>query len=319
MLLIPLFLLLCGCAQARGNTSPTPDRDAASTQAPSYHANPPAQGSLSTQELLSASGLPSACPDSLSALEFPSADLEPLPTAGLPTLENLIFTALEPVGSTMYVWGGGWNETDTGAGTEALSIGCSRRWAKFASEQGRDYDHRNFRYRIHDGLDCSGYIGWTLYNLFHAEDSPSEGDGYVMRSSLMARTFAGYGWGELVPASEAEDWKPGDICSMSGHVWLSLGMCQDGSVLLLHSSPPGVRICGTASGDGQKSHAVKLAEEWMAGCYPEWHDRFPKCSVKDTYLTSSDIMRWNSDTLQDAEQFQAMSAEEIMTYFIPEH
>lgn len=239
-----------------------------------------------------------------------------LPKAGVQSLENLIFTALEPVGTTMYVWGGGWNEADTGAGPETLSIGCSERWAEFAAAQDSSYDYRNFRYQIHDGLDCSGYIGWVLYNLFHTEDSQSEEDGYVMKSTLMAKTLADYGWGELIPAADTDQWKPGDICSMSGHVWLSLGTCQDGSVLLLHSSPPGVRICGTLSKDGGKTDAVALAEKWMSTCFPEWYASFPKCGVNDSYLTGSEVMRWNSATLGDAESFQALSAEEIAEHFM---
>ena len=354
MLLIPLLLLLCGCAQTEGNVSLMPEGGAASTEAPFHNAssfapNDPAAsstnsvtesisacpGALQTQTPQSNSADPGALqtqtPQNTSAdpgalpsrtpqqapVPTPSPSLS-FPQAGVPVMENLIFTALEPVGSTMYVWGGGWNEADTGAGPEALSIGCSKRWAEFAATQGSDYDYRNFRYKIHDGLDCSGYIGWILYNLFHTENSQSESDGYVMKSTLMAKTLADYGWGELIPASEAAEWKPGDICSMSGHVWLSLGMCQDGSVLLLHSSPPGVRICGTSSGDNEKTDAVLLAEEWMSLCYAEWYAKFPKCNVNDSYLTASDVMRWNSDTLKDAGQFQAMSAEETAAYFMNE-
>lgn len=301
ILLIPLFLLLCSCAQTGDNVSPLPTAFSAEPVTENPSAAPDADDRTPQSTPMLTSSSPSA-----------------FPQAGVPTMENLIFTALEPVGSTMYVWGGGWNEADTGAGTEALSIGCSERWAEFAATQGSDYNYRNFRYKIHDGLDCSGYIGWILYNLFCTENSQSESDGYVMKASLMAKTFADYGWGEMIPASEATEWKPGDICSMSGHVWLSLGMCQDGSVLLLHASAPGVRICGTASGDNEKTDAVLLAEEWMSLCYPEWYAKFPKCNVKDSYLTTSDIMRWNSDTLKDAEQFQAMSADEVAAYFMPE-
>ena len=351
MLLIPLFLLLCGCAQTGGNISPALESGTASTQTPPHNISSPVpEGSSADLDAPPASEHPSAdlgAPpaserpssdlDASSAPQHPSSDLDvpsigtallpqmptssplqTLPQAGISSVENLIFTALEPVGSTMYVWGGGWNEADTGAGPEALSIGCSKRWAEFAAAQDSDYDYHNFRYRIHDGLDCSGYIGWILYNLFHTKNSQSESDGYVMKSSLMAKTLADYGWGELIPASTATEWKPGDICSMSGHVWLSLGMCQDGSVLLLHASPPGVRLCGTASSDGEKTDAVILAEKWMSECYPDWYAKFPKCDVNNSYLTTSDIMRWNSDTLDDAERFQAMSAEEIATYFMPE-
>ena len=38
------------------------------------------------------------------------------------TLENLLKTALLPIGNTMYIYGGGWNEEDTGAGIEAMTI-----------------------------------------------------------------------------------------------------------------------------------------------------------------------------------------------------
>ena len=350
MLLIPFFLLLCSCAQTGGNVSPTPEGGAVSTETLSHNVISPAPESSSVYpdippatesssaytDIPLATKNPSVDSDELQTPENPSADPDtlpaktpqptPMPTlfpspvfpqAGVSSVENMIFTALEPVGSTMYVWGGGWNEADTGAGPEALSIGCSNRWAEFASAQDSDYDYHNFRYKIHDGLDCSGYIGWILYNLFNTENSQSESDGYVMKSTLMAKTLADYGWGELIPASETTEWKPGDICSMSGHVWLSLGTCQDGSVMLLHASPPGVRICGTASGDDEKTDAVILAEEWMSGCYPEWYAKFPKCNVNNSYLTTSDVMRWNSDTLNDAEQFQSMSAEEIAAYFMP--
>lgn len=338
MLLIPLFLLLCSCSQTGDNVSPAPEGGAFSTEALSHNLTSPVPKDLAASAE-PAPESPSTGPDALPARtpQNSSSGLDALssrtpqptavpapspsqafPQAGVPSMENLIFTALEPVGSTMYVWGGGWNEADTGAGPEALSIGCSERWAEFAATQGSDYDYHNFRYKIHDGLDCSGYIGWILYNLFHTENSQSESDGYVMKSTLMAKTLADYGWGELIPASEATEWKPGDICSMSGHVWLSLGTCQDGSVLLLHASPPGVRICGTASSDDEKTDAVLLAEEWMSLCYPEWYAKFPKCNVNDSYLTASDIMHWNSNTLNDAGQFQAMSADETAAYFMAE-
>ncbi len=336
MLLIPFFLLLCSCSRSQGNMFPLQKGGTASAKPPLYNMPFP-----SPQNQTAASGTPAPTgntafpgiptPDSPSAepealpvqapLTAPGHAPSPLPEfpqAGVPLMENLIFTALEPVGGTMYVWGGGWNEADTGAGPEALSIGCSRRWAEFAAAQGGDYDYHDHRYKIHDGLDCSGYIGWLLYNLFHTEASLSEGDGYVMKSTLVAKTLADYGWGKLIPASDAAEWKPGDICSMSGHVWLSLGTCQDGSVLLLHASPPGVRICGTASSESEKTDAVMLAEKWMSGCYPQWYERFPGCSVSNSYLTSSDIMRWSSGTLEDAERFQAMSAEEAAAYFMPE-
>ena len=48
-------------------------------------------------------------------------------------LKCFLRTALLPVGSTMYVYGGGWNEADTGAGIEAVTLGVSAEWAEFAA------------------------------------------------------------------------------------------------------------------------------------------------------------------------------------------
>ena len=53
------------------------------------------------------------------------------------TLKKLLQTALQPVGSTLYVWGGGWNEADTGAGEEAVTIGVSPRWKSFFEKQNK--------------------------------------------------------------------------------------------------------------------------------------------------------------------------------------
>lgn len=41
------------------------------------------------------------------------------------TLQNFLTIAMQPVDQTMYVWGGGWNEEDTGAGQDARRIGVS--------------------------------------------------------------------------------------------------------------------------------------------------------------------------------------------------
>lgn len=77
------------------------------------------------------------------------------------------------------------------------------------------------------------------------------------------------------------------ILSMSGHVWLVLSECDDGSVLLLHSSPPGVRVCGTTLPSRLKgtSQAEQLAIHIMSVYYPDWYERYPDCSVNYNYPT----------------------------------
>jgi cell wall-associated NlpC family hydrolase len=227
------------------------------------------------------------------------------------SLTDLLQTAIKPVGTTMYVWGGGWNEEDTGAGVEALSFGVSPQWAAFAAVQTADYDYNTTRYQIHDGLDCSGYMGWIMYNIFGTQFSST---GYVMKASTMTGVFSDYGWGSFLSQGASRTRKPGDICSMNGHVWLSLGTCDDGSVLLVHSSPPGVRICGTLLSDGSTSQAVRLAEYCMSNYYPDWYSRYPDCSVSYNYLSGSSVMRWDTDILSNDYNIQNMSANEVVEF-----
>ena len=234
-----------------------------------------------------------------------------LPQAGMKTLANLLMTGRQPIGKTMYIWGGGWNEEDTGAGVEAVRIGVSSTWAEFAAAQNASYDYKNTRYQIHNGLDCSGYIGWTVYNVLNNTDG---GTGYVMKATTMAKAFADNGWGTYTPAGKVKDWKPGDVMSMKGHVWFSLGMCEDGSVVLMHASPPGVRICGTNLSDGSKSQAVKLAETYMRTYYPDWYAKYPDCTETISYLNDSSQMRWNAKTLSDAEGIQNMNAKQTLQF-----
>lgn len=224
------------------------------------------------------------------------------------TMQDFLKIAMEPVGQTMYVWGGGWNEEDTGAGIETTTLGLSSQWKIFFEQQSSNYDYQTTLYQIHDGLDCSGYVGWVIYNLMESESGQS---GYVMKSQEMASTYASYGWGTFTPYSEVTDHKPGDIFSNEGHVYISLGTCDDGSVLLVHSSPPGVRLCGTLLASGESSKAVELASSIMSTHYPEWFEKYPSCEVDLSYLTNYDQFQWNADTLSDAQFIQNLSAEEI--------
>ncbi len=222
---------------------------------------------------------------------------------------DFLLTAKEPLGNTMYIWGGGWNEEDTGAGVEARSIGVSPKWKKFYELQDKNYDYRNHKYKIHDGLDCSGYVGWTVYNTFHTKDMEN---GYVESSSDMAESFSKKGWGTFTKAENVSEWKAGDIMSMKGHVWISLGMCEDGSAVILHSSPPGVILCGTLLENGEKSQAIELAEKYMSIYYPKWYEKYPNCERNEDYLKKSSRMRWNRETLADDEGLQEMNAEEVL-------
>lgn len=229
------------------------------------------------------------------------------------SLWDFLETALRPVGQTMYIWGGGWNEEDTAAGIEAVSIGLNAQWEKFYQVQNSLYNYNHTRYQIHDGLDCSGYVGWVLYNLFHEVDG---GNGYVMHARKMAKNFAERGWGTYTPAASVRDYCPGDIMSSKGHVYIVLGACDDGSVLVVHSSPPGVQINGTVDRNGREdSQAAKLAEQYMKNFYPNWYKRYKTKVLDSSFLRIYSQMRWSfnhSSMMTDSEGMQQKKAADVM-------
>ena len=237
---------------------------------------------------------------------------------GKSTVKNFLKTAISPVGSTMYVWGGGWNKEDTGAGTDAKRIGLSPTWRKFASTKKKSYNYRNYRYQIHNGLDCSGYVGWCVYNVLNTKKNQK---GYVYSASKQAKKYAQLGFGSYCSAKEITDYKAGDImsstCKCCGHVWIVIGQCSDGSVVLVHSSPAGVQICGTVTPSGKKnSKAYKLAKKYMKKYYAAWYKKYPKADRGSTYLSHYGQMRWQTTgeniVLSDPDGYQEMSAGEVL-------
>lgn len=228
------------------------------------------------------------------------------------SIEYMLEQALEPVGTTMYIWGGGWDDEDSKSGSGSTQIGLSPQWELFAKTQDETYNFEEHRFERENGLDCSGYVGWVIYNTFETQGGQS---GYVTTSTDLAESFADRGWGILI--HNPNEFLPGDIVSMEGHVWICLGTCEDGSVLLVHSSPPGVSVCGTPTpsrdegAQEQESMAVRIAREYMATYHPEWQEKYPNRNVSDTYLENVSVFRWSKNVMLDAEKMQALSAEEI--------
>lgn len=229
-----------------------------------------------------------------------------------PSIAKLLLLAKEPLCNTMYVWGGGWNEADTGAGIEARALDVSPAWASFAAKQEASYDYHNTRFQIHDGLDCSGFIGWLVYNLFETENGR---EGYVFPACEVAFELSLCGLGAFTPAGQVTDWQSGDILSSHDHAWLSLGMCEDGSVVMLHATPPGVILSGTKLRDGNgESLAEELAARYMKTYYPKWYERFPKHSREYPCLLESGRMRWSENVLTDEEGLGKMGARKVLEW-----
>lgn len=247
---------------------------------------------------------------------------------GLRTLKNLLTTALVPMGSALYVYGGGWNREDTGAGPQAVRIGLAPEWCAFFRAQNKCYFYRDYypvlgrNVYYYAGLDCSGYLGWTVYNTLHDQDGLP---GYVYSAAEMAGNFARRGWGSLTEIGEGNALCPGDICSIAGHVWLCMGTCGDGSVLLAHSTPSdsragcpggGVQLSALSPGNSDCCEALALAETVMRRC-SAWYARYaPVRKPWEVYTAfSGGVFRWALDggVLTDPEGVAALSAGEVLS------
>ncbi len=285
-----------------------------------------------------------------------------LPVPGKKTLLNFLLIAVYPTGLDLYTWGGGWNPQDAGTGVSSKTIGLRQPILDFArSHYAEDrpnteaeekeermvdgkfkWDNvtvfavgpdgapllRNgkpflmYKY-IYDGMDCSGFVGWVVYNLVN---NVNGNEGYVGSSTSRAEFFSKKGWGKLREITKEQiennkyEFHPGDIVSIKGHVYISLGKCADGSILLVHSSNPGICIMGTTDRDGNlESEAIKLAKEYNAK-YPKWfawynrHDGRNFSRPFERYLTGAKCFTWDVDgnILTDPEGIQKMAPQEVL-------
>ena len=269
-------------------------------------------------------------------------------TPGKRTLKNYLQTAMNPVGTALYVYGGSWDWQDVNSSNQALNIGLPQSWIDFFQQQDANYTymndddpahsyypHNSWNQYYYAGVDCSAYIGWTVYNVMHTESTTNDlSDGYVMSAVKMAKTFADKGWGTWT--RDIKSFKPGDIFSMSGHVWTVLGVCDDGSIVFLHSTPSdskagqgggGVQLSAlNPNSDNDKNcEAYKLVTKYMTKYYPEWSTRYDAVLRSyDSYATPasgseysktwSGNFSWNLDGtgLTDPDGYADMSAAEIL-------
>ena len=227
------------------------------------------------------------------------------------TVKDELLTGLEPMGKCLYVYGGGWNEEDTGAGKETVTKGLSSQWEKFYNENDSDYDFETTRYQIHNGLDCTGYVGWIMYQLFGDKYSK---DGYVFSSSAVAENYSSIFGSTIIPREEVKNRKSGDVMATEGHVYIVVGQCDDGSVVIMHASVPSVSLSGTADKNGNPdSEAAKLAKQYMEKYFPEEAARY-KNYLRDNmdYLKNYDEIVWKDTVLSDPDNYRKISAEEIL-------
>ena len=276
-------------------------------------------------------------------------------TPGLRTLKNFIASAFQPVGTTLYVFGGGWDFQDIGSSYEARTIGISPDWVKFFDEQNSNYTYRDdnnknntyypfngFNEYYYAGLECSGVVGWTIYNNLNKKSL--NGEGYVTSATKMAKTLSDKNYGQWMHTVEgstfskpnykllAEELKVGDILSTSGHVMIVLGKCDDGSFIIIHSTPskskkgfPGGGVQMSAVNPNEsgstKCEAYYLCKEYMEKYFKKWSERYEvvvtSTSVvfdfNDNHPTTG-IFHWNLNggIISDPDHYSTKTAKEIL-------
>lgn len=284
---------------------------------------------------------------------YTEADSYQPPVMGNPgekTLKNFFATAMMPVGTTLYIYGGGWDWQDEGAAFQTRTIGLSDDWRRFfysqnvnytfkekdGDESKKDAAHSYYPYGGYNeyyyaGLDCSGYVGWTLYNVMNKEDGK---DDYVMSSTKMARILAEKGWGKWTqnfkkPVNYKDsEFLPGDIFSKKGHIWICLGTCEDGSIVILHSTAadsrtgqPGGGPELSAIGESKDCDAYRLADQYMSKYFPDWYARYPialKNYEEYTHVEGEYVGKfsWNltgaDSVLSDPDNLRSKRPEEIL-------
>lgn len=283
----------------------------------------------------------------LSAILTSSIDVEGIVDGYNPgerTIKNFLMTSLGPLGKTLYVYGGGWNVQDEGSSKLTTTIGVSPTWEKFYSSVDENYSYTGTTYPTNEwneyyyaGLDCSAYVGWTLYNTMNSVTS--ENGGFVNSSTKMAKLLSeGYNYGEFKHPNTSDyktiskSFHPGDIVSIDGHVYIVIGTCSDNSVVIIHStvSPSITGISGggvqmsaiNINGDNDTNcEAYRLAKSYMEEYYGDWAQRYPvvvkPVSVYFSFpddKESTGIFSWysNDNGLNDPDGIRYMNASDVL-------
>ena len=135
-----------------------------------------------------------------------------------------------------------------------MHIGLPQSWIDFFDRQNACYTYRNDSNPAHSyyptggwnqygyaGLDCSGYLGWTLYNTLHTESaSVSDCDGYVAPAAEFAHTLAQRAWGYSFPSGLRQ--RPAGAVLVPSRRYLQHGR----SCVAVHRSLPRRQHCHRA-------------------------------------------------------------------------
>lgn len=223
------------------------------------------------------------------------------------TLKNFMLNALQPIGQTLYVWGGGHDYED------ATRKGVSPVWKQFYDSQPSSYQFDRVTPRD-KGLDCSGFVGWAVYNALNTKSGGTYLSGI---SNELGPMYAAKGWGEQISigtlSQNGYKVRTGDIGGDVSHVWIILGQCDDGSAVIVHcTNDAGVQIAGTPKPGGGYGQATELSRKYMSRY--NGYNKFHYNTSSGNYLRRGPYFRWdlNNGPLSDPEGYRNMSADEIL-------
>ena len=132
-------------------------------------------------------------------------------------------------------------------------------------------------------------------------------------STIMPRYYYQKGWGSYRENDTSMKFQTGDVVSMSGHVWIVIGQCSDGSAVIMHATPPYVQISGTVSSSGStNSEAIQLAKQYMSEYYPVGYERYGNRIASKSYMTGVNHFTWSSSVLADPDGYRNMTPAQIL-------
>ena len=246
------------------------------------------------------------------------------------TILSLLKNAIVPCGRVLYIWAGG-HEEPVASGLASYPDFWDDFYVAHASTT---YNRHDYEWEKKAGLDCSGYVGWVVYNTLHSKS----GEEWLAYSTAEMKNYylnKGYANPDYINFKAATSTTlpgkvyPGDLCIMAGHVMICLGTCSDGSVVFIHSSPSdgdggGVQISGTkrpvkVTKDGKTtiewksdSQAAALAQKYMSKYFPEWPFGTRSALPSEYMRFAYGRIHWKTDVLSDPDGVIKMSADQVL-------
>ncbi len=220
-------------------------------------------------------------------------------STGSATLRNYLLEAMRAMG-TNYILGGGWNSNST---------------------------------KVQSSYDCSGFVGWVTWQFLGSKKS------CWTKSYSIPTLYADNGWGSkrshktLKADNFSGKFRAGDIIRVkhddgsTGHVWIVVGQCSDGSYVLIHCSGSNnngcVQLAGTPTPNNTVGEAYTLAKKYMTKYFPDTVSKYSLdtqgpygtfCTDYYSYMGSSKVtgFRWSSSTFKDPDNYAKKNAAAIL-------